>query len=381
MPPTPTPDRPTATTTATAEKLTAFPAPFPVTGLVDPVPATLPAADAAALTDVLTQALTRGGIRGGYSAVVVDAERGTWTGAVGTADGTRPMTSEHQFAIGSLTQTVVAAEVLRLAETGLLGLDEPIERYLPAGLGFDTNDATVREVLGMRSGIPDFRETVGYSITVHADPMRAWTPAEVLGLVGDTRFRKGTIPSESATNYVLAGLVVETVTGRELHAALRAGVLAGPGLDRLVLQPGERPTEPVAIPFGVGLEPGTWSRGGGYLLSLSEASAGGAARAMVADAPSLARWWTRLCGGHVVSGTSLTEMATFPSHQIGLGLHDLTAARGTPAVGAYGSTPGFAAFAACLPRDGLVVVVLTNHYLPFGVYDVALELLDAVRDR
>jgi D-alanyl-D-alanine carboxypeptidase len=56
----------------------------------------------------------------------------------------------------------------------------------------------------------------------------------------------GEIFEYSSTNYVLLGLVIEQVRGRPLGEVLRAGVLAGEGLDRLVLQPDERPSQPMA---------------------------------------------------------------------------------------------------------------------------------------
>jgi CubicO group peptidase (beta-lactamase class C family) len=46
--------------------------------------------------------------------------------------------------------------VLRLAQQDKLGLDDPAADHLPRELeSFDTNDATIRQLLSMRSGIPD----------------------------------------------------------------------------------------------------------------------------------------------------------------------------------------------------------------------------------
>ena len=51
---------------------------------------------------------------------------------------------------------MTAAQVLRLVEEGAIGIDDPAADHLPPELdGYDANGATVRELLGMRSGIDD----------------------------------------------------------------------------------------------------------------------------------------------------------------------------------------------------------------------------------
>jgi len=63
---------------------------------------------------------------------------------------------------------------------------------------------------------------------------------------------------------VLLGLVIEQARGRPLAEVLKAGALAGEGLDRLILQPDQRPSQPMAMPSGetAALEKatGSWHR-------------------------------------------------------------------------------------------------------------------------
>ncbi len=72
------------------------------------------------------------------------------------------------------------------------------------------------------------------------------------------------------TNYVLLGLIIEHVTGRPLAEVLRDGVLDGDGYERLIYQPDERPTEPMAMPHGAPAD--TFDEIGGYLPSLATAT-------------------------------------------------------------------------------------------------------------
>ena len=111
---------------------------------------------AAALQSVLDKAVKVDGLPG-VTATVLAAGRGAWSGAAGSADGTNAVEPRSQFAIASITKTVIAAEIMRLAEQGLLRLSDPISDHLPPSFRFDTNGATVENVLAMESGIPDPR--------------------------------------------------------------------------------------------------------------------------------------------------------------------------------------------------------------------------------
>jgi len=65
------------------------------------------------------------------------------------------------FRIASLTKQFTAAAVVRLAEEGKLGLDEPIERHLP-GFGTVGKTVTVRQLLTHMSGIGDYTEDADF---------------------------------------------------------------------------------------------------------------------------------------------------------------------------------------------------------------------------
>ena len=98
--------------------------------------------------------------RGGMAATVMSPD-GTWSGATGKADGVRDVRVDDQFAIASITKSVIAAQVMQMVEAGELDLDDPATDHLPADLDFDTNGATIRHLLGHRSGIPDYQADRG----------------------------------------------------------------------------------------------------------------------------------------------------------------------------------------------------------------------------
>ena len=86
-------------------------------------------------------------------------------------------------------------------------------------------------------------------------------------VAGDERSPVGETFRYADTNYVLLGLVVEQVRGRPIAEVLRDGVLAIDGTERLIYQPDERPTEPMAMPDGE--SSAALELGGGYIPSLA----------------------------------------------------------------------------------------------------------------
>jgi len=325
----------------------------------DPVPKSVAVEFEAILNDMAGGA--------GMAATVMSPD-GTWSGATGKADRVRDVRVDDQFAIGSITKSVVAAQVMQMVEAGELALDDRATDHLPADLDFDINQPTIRELLSMRSGIPDYVDALWKSLSTHRQ--RRWTPADVLELVGDARLPAGDAFEYSSTNYVLLGLIIEQVRGRPIADVLHDGVLSIDGTERLIYQPDEMPTQPMAMPRGESIA--ALKKGGGFLPSLAGATAAGPAGAMASDSPSLARWWQGFCAAEIVSQASLTEMATFQDGY-GLGL-------GSPYAGAVGNTGvhvGYEAWAGCLPEHGAVVVVLSNRIVDIG--SVAAPLVSVLR--
>ena len=179
------------------------------------------------------------------------------------------------------------------------------------------------------------------------------------------------------------------MTGTSVAKALRAHVLADPGLSSLVYQTEERPQGPLALPFiGATVRPDILELGGGYLATKADASALGAAGGMASDAAALARFAYLLWGGQLLSEASLQAMTDFGSgagyHEYGLGTFDMTTlGKGfaAPAIGHGGQdSAGYASTMITLPSEGTVVTVLINQDVDPRVraIPVTQALLDAL---
>lgn len=130
-----------------------------------------------------------------------------------------------QFRIGSSTKTFVSTVVLQLVGEGLLRLDEPVAHRLP-GLLLDGERITVRQLLNHTSGLPDYVDDPDLLAGIRED--RVWEPHELVALAErhPRLFEPGTAWSYSNTNYVIAGVLVEAVTGRPLARELERRIFS-----------------------------------------------------------------------------------------------------------------------------------------------------------
>ena len=320
----------------------------------------------------------------GLTATVI-SRHGTWHGATGRAAGSRRMVPPDQMGIGSITKTIVAAQVMQLVDAGELSLEDRAADRLPPDLAFDTNGATIADLLSMRSGISEyFADEEGLLDALTKDPLRVWTTEEKLATVDPKRGPVG--PDREweylGTNYLLLGLILEQVTGRPVAEVLRRGVLSGDEYARLIYQPDERPSEPMAMPRGASTD--VFDQGGGYLPSIANATMFTTEGAMASDAGSLARWFRDLCAGRIVPSAVVDEMTDLRKRpEYGLGIWDRRYQYGS-ASGAIGHTglvrEGYRAAAFCIQQPVTVVVVLANDR-EHDVETTAGELWnEAVRD-
>jgi D-alanyl-D-alanine carboxypeptidase len=290
----------------------------------------------------------------GVTAAVIVADRGSWAGAAGTADGI-PLTSESQRPTHSAGKTVVAAGILRLAEDGMLDLDDPASEHLPPELRFfDANGATIRQVLGMRSGIPGLDEFTPEGSFYPAE--QAATAVKVFRKLPEPEVAPGGEPEYASTNYVLLGTIIEHATGRPLGEVLRSDILANPALKGLVYT-----VEDALASDGYGVE---------------------------STPASLARWGYELYGGFVLSDASLRAMTDFQGAWYGLGVMDFSTEYGTLAVGHLGES----STAQCcslirlvaLPEEGVVISVQAETASTDHVYDTynsdVVRLTQILRD-
>lgn len=306
----------------------------------------------------------------GISACIIYPGTGTWKGVSGISHGGTPIHSDMEFAIASNTKLFTGVLLLKLAESNLLDLDDSLHQYLPPLNNIDSN-ITLRQLLNHTSGLYDVTSVPGYPDSILTDPNRIFTPAEIISWAGPPLFAAGTGWSYCNTNYILAGMIAESVTGEPYGKLLRDSLLTPLQLDSTFLDVYDSVLYTVAHPWQGGVDNFAVPR-----KALN--SAAWAAGAMYSTAGEMAQWYAALMGGQVLQPASLQEITTFVgSGNYGIGISEAVFQgrtlwqHGGAIWGGYNSTMLYDT------TGGIVIAVLTNQ-LPAQALLVARQLFSTI---
>jgi D-alanyl-D-alanine carboxypeptidase len=204
----------------------------------------------------------------------------------------RPIRSSDEVRVGSDTKMFVSTVALQLVGEGRLALDVPIDRYVPGVLryrpgtvpgnpaAYDGRTVTLRQLLQHTAGVPEYAD-LGYIL----NPWHQVVPVTTTDLVhhalqhGPT-FRPGTSWAYSNTDYALAQLIVERVTGRSLRREIAERIVRPLGLRHTFLPAAGQRTLPgphvhgyisSTVPVDMTeLEPSVWGAAGGLVSSADD---------------------------------------------------------------------------------------------------------------
>ncbi|MFB4283670.1 serine hydrolase domain-containing protein [Nonomuraea sp. MTCD27] len=250
----------------------------------------------------------------------VHDERGEWVGSAGRrklgANAKPP--ANGRFRIGSSTKTFVATLVLQLVADGKIGLDKPVADYLPK-FQLDRR-ITVRMLLQHTSGLyaytgefrPDGSVEPGIPAAGKewADArFKTYQPEELVrfGLSRPAKFEPGTSWSYSNTNYTLAQLLIEKVTGRSIAEEMQRRIL-GPLKLRGTVLPGASPELPQPHPHGYFRYQDATGQWRVIDVTRQNPSMVAAAGDMISTTKDLATFYSALNGGKLLPAKLLAEM-------------------------------------------------------------------------
>ncbi|HSA42855.1 MAG TPA: serine hydrolase [Bacteroidales bacterium] len=248
----------------------------------------------------------------GVSVAVYVPSEGIWEGASGVTSSGVPMTTEMRLNIGSNTKTFTSALMLKLQEMGILSLEDHLYQWLPSFSKVDST-VTLRQLLSHQSGIYDHAMNNNFWSAIWADTSHFWTPQEVLAYLHNPTFPAGGGMSYSNANYLLAGMVIEAVTGNTLVQALHQFIFDPLDMDSTFVGAFESPNGPVA-PWCSG----TWINN--YPIT-SLFSTGAATGSIFSTPREMCQWYRALFNAEIISDSSLLQMLDFESSSFyGLGV-------------------------------------------------------------
>ena len=335
---------------------------------------------AAHVDRIAAQVLEQTGVPSASVAVVQHGKL-VYTHAYGLArlDPKTPATPDMRYSIGSISKQFTAAAILLLQEDGKLSLDDAVGKYIP---GLTQGDkVTIRQVLSHTSGYQDFWAE-DYLMT----PMRQ--PASAQQIL-DTwakkplDFEPGTKWQYSNTNFVIAGRIVETITGAPLMDLLTTRIFRPLGMHSVWNSDETKLTTADATPYirnalgPLRLAP---KEGRGWMFAAGE---------LAMTAHDLALWDESLIAQTILKPESYKQMFTEvklkdgKGTKYGLGV-EVTERVGRRSIEHSGEVSGFVSDNEVLVDDGVAVAVLTNqdavNAASIIAQFVAPVILDAHRD-
>ncbi|MEO0884636.1 MAG: serine hydrolase [Cyanobacteria bacterium J06648_10] len=223
------------------------------------------------------------------AAVAILTPEGEWFGASGVSDveNAVPLDPGDRFEAGSITKTFVATTVLQLVEEGKLTLEDKLTQWLPAemtDLVPNASEISIEQILNHTSGIADFSDILFNQ--AQSNPtvfLNEWTPEQLVGFIDGVEpfFNDpGTDWQYSNTNYILAGEIIEAVTGNSYEAEIRDRIIDPLDLDNtFVFGEGEIPGGYVSSYWdfdnngtldNVGIANLSWAGSAGSIISNTE---------------------------------------------------------------------------------------------------------------
>jgi CubicO group peptidase (beta-lactamase class C family) len=327
-------------------------------GAARPSAAQALAGASAGFIDTAVQAvLTSSGAPSASIAVVRDGrlvyEKAYGSARVGTP--AVPATPAMRYSIGSISKQFTSTALLLLAEEGKLSLDDRVAKWFPQLTR--ANEITVRQLLSMTSGYQDYWP----QDYVMPDMLKDTTPAAIMKgwAQKPLDFEPGTRWQYSNTNYVIAGQIVERVSGQPLLAFLRARVF-GPLQMTSVVDTDQAPlgaSDPMRYQrFALGPPREAPKEGKGWMSAAGE---------LAMTAADLARWDIAVMNRGVLKPSSYGEferevlLANGAPTGYGLGVN-VAVTGGRRQISHGGEVSGFTARNEVYPDERVAVVVLVN---------------------
>ncbi|WP_158607822.1 serine hydrolase domain-containing protein [Nocardia panacis] len=302
----------------------------------------------AALAAALEHLVTEDQVPGAQAVLGLGDKVRVFSHGVGDIATGKPFPTDARIRIGSNTKTFVATVALQLVGEGKLSLDAPVDQYLPGvvhGESYDPKKITVRNILQHTSGIPDYLEEPEFD--EESSRYKVFQPAQLADLPfarHPADFAPGAKFEYSNTNYILAGMVIEEVTGQPVAAEIKTRIADRLGLKSTFLPAPGDIAIPDPHPSGYALA----DAGKPVEFTEQDPSWAGAAGAMISTGRELNRFYVDLLNGKLLPPAQLAEMQRTvpademsPGFQYGLGLARIPSSCGKEVWGHGGTLPGF----------------------------------------
>ncbi|HEY0760981.1 MAG TPA: serine hydrolase domain-containing protein [Pyrinomonadaceae bacterium] len=324
-----------------------------------------------------TDALARSGVPSASIAVVRDGKI-VYLNAYGSArlEPQTPATTAMRYSIGSISKQFTAVAMLLLQEQGKLSLDDKVGKFIPDLTR--ANDVTIRQLLSHTSGYQDYWPQ-DYVMPMMLQPV---TATKILDMWArkPLDFEPGSKWQYSNTNYVIAGVIIEKVSGKPLLQFLKEKVFAPLGMTSVANIDEKRlgDTDPTGyMRYALGPLRVAPKEGAGWLFAAGE---------LAMTAEDLAKWNISIMDRKLLRPVSYRELEREAQLNNGLGTRyglgvSLATEAGHRAVSHGGEVSGFVSESVVFPDDRVSVVALTNQDASSAAGDIAHGVVPMLFDQ
>jgi CubicO group peptidase (beta-lactamase class C family) len=167
-----------------------------------------------------------------------------------------PLTTNHAFAIGSVSKQFTAVAILQLAASGKIKLSEDIRKYIPE-LNSWGNVITIENMLTHSSGISS-TERDGWAEFLYDNGVGV-SPANLLEYVTSEKmlFKAGTNFSYNNVAYFINSILIERVSGQRFGDYMKDHVFVPAGMKNTYIASDLQPIKNLATSYVRGFE-GKW---------------------------------------------------------------------------------------------------------------------------
>ena len=283
-----------------------------------------------------------------------------------------PVTLDSRFAVASITKMATAVTALRLVDRGLARLDQPLMDLLPRDQWpvALTPKHTLHHVLSHTSGLTNYHDDddeTGASWMACWDRVSTYharRPADVLALFRDlpARAAPGAEYRYGDANFIIAGLVIEAVTGRPYHEVVAEEVFGPAGLHDTGIEAIDDDPRRLAVGYKVDEGPADRWKTNVYSVTAMGMPDGG----MITTAHDLARLMDAILDGRllprplVVAMTSPQGPNTGDTERYGYGCELVVVDGAVTVIGHGGGDPGVSAMLTHHLAQGVTLSVVCN---------------------
>jgi CubicO group peptidase (beta-lactamase class C family) len=149
------------------------------------------------------------------------------------------LSPQSRFELGSISKAMTGSLLARMVSQGRLGLDDPVERWMPSLAGTPAGRLTLRSLATHRSGLPRLPMSLRFLSSMlrdPGDPYRHYTEADMLAWLREWGGEDKPVFAYSNLGFGLLGLVLERAAGQPLARLMETEILrpagaGGAGLD------------------------------------------------------------------------------------------------------------------------------------------------------